>query len=96
MYIYKTMKEFKRIILTPKGAIKTPASIEKVLSFLKGVSRTMSFVDDYITVKGSYEQVSTKTLTIKSFRDKTVEDFQDSLFEQASDSKGTLFLICKN
>jgi len=89
------MKGKDRATILPQGSYPN-TSMEDTLSYIRGVNRTIGFVDDYVTVKGTVEQVVLKKCKIKQFRDRTVEEFQDAFCEGVAEANGTYFLISKN
>ena len=73
-----------------------PCDIGGLLSYLKSIEHTMSFVDDYITIKNTCDQVVMKTKTIKSFQHQDVKSFHNAVLDIADSRQGMSFLICKN
>lgn len=95
LYIYKTMKGFKRVIIAPFRHIEFIPQ-RNAIAYLRGIEKTIGFVDDYITIKNVHEQVVIKNKTIIKFQGKSIEDFQAHHLESVSDINGTSFLICNN
>ena len=94
LYIYKTMKGFKRITIMPYS--NKPKSIKEILSYSEGVNKTISFVDHLTEIKNACDRVVLKNRKIKKYLNEGNEVFSQDFITQMSDRQGTTFLISKN